>query len=85
MLIYPPGDGFFRGKIGRNVESWIPQRFQDCVLYFVLPLVVQEDGHEVEVDDLDQFPGENSKQFPGIAIHIDGAGYPKKGLVPRGK
>ncbi len=61
MVVDPPGDRFFRGKIGWDGERRPSHRFEKRVLYFVSRLVVEEQSYEVEVHNLAQFSRENAK------------------------
>jgi len=85
MLVHPPGDRFLGGDVGGDCESWPFQRLENDALHLICRLIVEKQGHEIEVHKLTEFLGETPKQLLGIAIYIDGARHPKKGLVLRQK
>jgi hypothetical protein len=74
VIVDPPGDGFFGGKIVGDNEFGALDSFEEGGAHFIFFGVIEEDGDEIEGHDLVEFFGENAEEFFWVAIDTDGLG-----------
>jgi hypothetical protein len=85
VIVDPPGDGFFCGKIFGDDEFGAFDGFEESGADFIFISVVEKDGHEIESDYLAEFPGEDAEEFFWVAMDADGLGDAEESFKTRGE
>ena len=78
MIVDPPRDRLFGGKIFGNDEVRALHSFEDSSADFIFIGVVEKERNEIEGDDLPEFPDEHAEEFFRIAVDTDGLGDTKE-------